>query len=116
MNIEEILKKSNLPIEDKEIKFNEPMNKHSTFKIGGPAECFIKINKEEQLKEILKIAKQNKIPLTIIGSDFTVGYSEAKNSTLLNLIESYSTYDHCDAVDTIKNNGNLEKCIKSNKK
>ena len=53
MNIEEILKKSNLPIEDKEIKFNEPMNKHSTFKIGGPAECFIKINKEEQLKEIL---------------------------------------------------------------
>lgn len=56
------------------------------------------------------------VPLTIIGSDFTVGYSEAKNSTLLNLIESYSTYDHCDAVDTIKNNGNLEKCIKSNKK
>ena len=77
MNIEEILKKSNLPIEDKEIKFNEPMNKHSTFKIGGPAECFIKINKEEQLKEILKIAKQNKIPLTIIGNGSNLLVSDA---------------------------------------
>ena len=76
MNIEEILKKSNLPIEDKEIKFNEPMNKHSTFKIGGPAECFIKINKEEQLKEILKIAKQNKIPLTIIGNGSNILVSD----------------------------------------
>ena len=44
------------------------MKKHTTFKIGGPAECFIKIKTKEELKEILNIAKENKIPVTILGN------------------------------------------------
>ena len=66
MEIEKILKNVQIPKEN--IKYNEPMNKHTTFKIGGPAECFIKINNIEQLKEILKIAKENNIQITIIGN------------------------------------------------
>ena len=107
MNIEEILKKSNLPIEDKEIKFNEPMNKHSTFKIGGPAECFIKINKEEQLKEILKIAKQNKIPLTIIGngSNILVSDEGIKGITLMINIEGIEIEEKKENVEIIAGAG-----------
>lgn len=107
MNIEEILKKSNLPIEDKEIKFNEPMNKHSTFKIGGPAECFIKINKEEQLKEILKIAKQNKIPLTIIGngSNILVSDDGIKGITLMINIEGIEIEEKKENVEIIAGAG-----------
>lgn len=56
------------------------------------------------------------VPLTIIGSDFNIGYSELKNDTFINLIKKYSTYKHCDVVDTIKDNGDVEKCINSNKK
>ena len=68
MNIKEILENSNLTIPKDNILYNEDMKKHTTFKIGGPAECFIKIKTKEELKEILNIAKKNKIPVTILGN------------------------------------------------
>ena len=64
MNITEI---QNL-IPKENIYISEPMSKHTSFKIGGPAECFIKIKTIEQLKDILKYAQKEKIPLTIIGN------------------------------------------------
>ena len=64
MNINEIEK----IISKDKIYINEPMSKHTSFKIGGPAECLIKIQTAGELKEILKIAKQQNIPLTIIGN------------------------------------------------
>ena len=68
MNIKNILENSNLTIPKDNILYNEDMKKHTTFKIGGPAECFIKIKTKEELKEILNIAKENKIPVTILGN------------------------------------------------
>ena len=68
MIIKEILENSNLTIPKDNILYNEDMKKHTTFKIGGPAECFIKIKTKEELKEILNIAKENKIPVTILGN------------------------------------------------
>ena len=66
MDIKKILENSNLPQEN--IKYNEPMKKHTSFKIGGPAECFIKAQKIEEIQEILKLVKENNIPLKIIGN------------------------------------------------
>ena len=66
MNIKKILENSNLPQEN--IKYNEPMKNHTSFKIGGPAECFIKAQKIEEIQEILKLVKENKIPLKVIGN------------------------------------------------
>lgn len=68
MNLKELIEKSNLQIDKDKILYNEPMNKHTTFKIGGPAECFIKIDNIEDLKEIIIFSKENKIPLTVIGN------------------------------------------------
>ena len=68
MNLEEIIKNSNLHIGKDRILFNEPMKKHSTFKIGGPAECLIKVENKEELKEILNVVNKNNIPLTILGN------------------------------------------------
>ena len=44
------------------------MAKHTSFKIGGPADVFIKVDNIEELKEILDLSKKNQIPLTIIGN------------------------------------------------
>ena len=66
MNIKEILKNSEIPQEN--IKYDEPMKKHTSFKIGGPAEYFIQVQKIEEIQEILKIVKENNIPLKIIGN------------------------------------------------
>ena len=54
MELEQKIKKANLNIEEKQIKYNEPMKKHTTFKVGGNAEALITIKKEEELEEICK--------------------------------------------------------------
>lgn len=58
----------NLKIEKEKIRYQEPMKNHTTFKIGGPAECLIKIKTKDDLKEALKTANTKKIPITIIGN------------------------------------------------
>ncbi len=47
---------------------NEPMSKHTSFKIGGPAEIFVKINNVKELKLIIKISKQAEVPITVVGN------------------------------------------------
>ena len=59
---------SELAIAKEKIYYQEPMKKHTTFKIGGPAECLIQIEKKEELKQILEIANRNNIPISVIGN------------------------------------------------
>lgn len=72
MNIDEI----NKIISNEKIFINEPMKKHTSFKIGGPAECLIKIDNTEELKNILKYAQDKNIPLTIIGNGSNILVSD----------------------------------------
>lgn len=50
------------------IYVDEDMKKHTSFKIGGPAEFFVKANNIEQIKAVLQIAKNNNIPLKVFGN------------------------------------------------
>ena len=45
----------NIPKEN--IFINEPMSKHTTFKVGGPADIFIKAKTIEQIKNVLDFCK-----------------------------------------------------------
>lgn len=49
-------------------KIDEPMSNHTSFKIGGTADVFVKISSIEMLKSILKFAKVNDISYIIIGN------------------------------------------------
>ncbi|MBQ5911406.1 MAG: UDP-N-acetylmuramate dehydrogenase [Clostridia bacterium] len=46
---------------------NEKMALHTSFKIGGAADIFLCPENKEQLAEILKTAKENGIPCTMLG-------------------------------------------------
>ena len=50
------------------VKMDEPMSRHTSFKIGGNADIFAKINNVEQLKSILNFGKLNNIKVTVIGN------------------------------------------------
>ena len=52
METEQKNKEKKLNIEQSQIKYDEPMKKHTTFKVGGNADIFITIKKEEELKEV----------------------------------------------------------------
>ena len=48
------------------LKYNEPMSKHTTFKVGGIADTYITVNSKEKLLNVLELLKNEKI--TIIGN------------------------------------------------
>lgn len=50
------------------IMMDEPMKKHVSFRVGGPADILVKPINEEQLKEILLYIKSEEIPYLIIGN------------------------------------------------
>ena len=49
-------------------RFMEPMKRHTTFRIGGPAAVFISPGSEEELREVLNLLKEENIPWTILGN------------------------------------------------
>lgn len=51
-----------------QIYLNEPMSKHTSFKIGGPADIFVKPKNIDELKFIINLTKENNVPLTVIGN------------------------------------------------
>ncbi|MBP3707633.1 MAG: UDP-N-acetylmuramate dehydrogenase [Clostridia bacterium] len=53
------------------------MSKHTSFKIGGCADLFIKIDDVEKLKALLHFAKLNEIKTTIIGNGSNILVKDA---------------------------------------
>ena len=94
MDIKKIIEEAKLKISKDRILYNEPMKKYTTFKIGGPAECLVKIESKEELKEILKLANKNNIPINVIGNGSNVLVLDEGISgiTLIIKIEGVSFY------------------------
>lgn len=68
MNTENIYKQLLNILPEDSIRLNEPMSKHTSIKIGGPADFFIKVKTIEEIKQILKIIKDEKLNYKIIGN------------------------------------------------
>lgn len=46
---------------------NEPMSKHTNFRIGGSVRRFVEVKSVDELKQVLKIARDENIPYFIFG-------------------------------------------------
>ena len=68
LKIIEICQELTKEIPTEQIFMNEPMNKHTTFKVGGNADIFVKVRNIKELMSVIKIAKKNDIHMTIIGN------------------------------------------------
>ena len=66
--MEDIERKLQEFLNKNDILKNEPMSKHTSFKIGCNAEYFIKIRTFQNLKNVLVLANKNNIPVTIVGN------------------------------------------------
>lgn len=64
----DILKELQKNIDKKQILVNELMSKHTSFRIGGKADFFVKIANVTELKFVFELSKTNNIPLTIVGN------------------------------------------------
>lgn len=58
-----------LNIIDKEnIRADEPMKKHISFRVGGPADILVKPTTEEEIKNTIAFLKEENIPYLVIGN------------------------------------------------
>ena len=44
------------------------MKKHTTFRIGGPADYFVTVQSKDEIREILLLCKREQIPYYILGN------------------------------------------------
>lgn len=55
-------------IPEENIHLQEPMAAHTTFRAGGPAECFIEIENAQQLQKIQRYLYQVEYPFVVVGN------------------------------------------------
>ena len=68
MNNMRVCKELTKEIPSEQIYMNDPMSKHTTFRVGGNADIFVKVKNIDELKHIIKIAKKNDVHITVIGN------------------------------------------------
>lgn len=47
---------------------NEPMTRHTSFRIGGAAQWFVVASLEEQVAAVLHLCRESALPLTVVGN------------------------------------------------
>ncbi len=60
-NLKEILS-------DEQVLIMEPMAQHTSFKIGGPADCFVMPESAGQIRRVMKICQEAGIPFFVFGN------------------------------------------------
>ena len=50
-------------IDKEDIKLDEPMKKHISFRVGGPADILVKPRTEEQLSKVIRLLKEENVPI-----------------------------------------------------
>lgn len=66
-------------LSEEQIYLNEPMSKHTSFKIGGMADIFIKPRNIDELKKVVNLAKENSIQTTVIGNGSNLLVKDRRN-------------------------------------
>lgn len=54
------------------------------------------------------------VPLTVIGTDYILGFGDSTKARITNLIDKYSGKDYCDIVSLVKDNKDTEECYLQN--
>lgn len=59
------------------VRVDEPLARHGTFGVGGPADAWITITREEQLLQLSALAAERGWPLMLVGNGTNVLYADA---------------------------------------
>lgn len=59
-----------------DIRLKEPLENHSTFRIGGPADYFYQLKDEEEFSKVLDFCRNQKIPILILGGGSNVLFDD----------------------------------------
>lgn len=85
------------------VKYNEPMSSHTTFRTGGPATVMVTPKDEKELKEIIRICKDNNETYYIIGKGSNLLVADAGINCVV--IKIYRTMDEVVFHELISESG-----------
>lgn len=54
-------------LKKEQIRLQEPMSRHTTFGIGGPADCFLMPSSAEELRQVCRLVRELSLPFFIVG-------------------------------------------------
>ena len=65
---EELGKKLLSILKEEQVKKDEPMKSHTTFRVGGPADYFVTPQTAEEVAKVIEACTQEKVPYYIVGN------------------------------------------------
>lgn len=96
------MKKNFKGIKGIKVMENEPLKRHTSFKIGGNAKFFIKVYNQKALLAVMKVIKKYKMKYLIIGEGTNILFSDKGfNGVVIKLMGSFRK---------IKNSANVFLC------
>ena len=63
------------------IKIDEPMKRHTSFKVGGSADILVTPVSIFQLSEILKLCKRENVPILVMGNGTNLIVSDKESGS-----------------------------------
>lgn len=87
----EIIKNFGKIVPEENILVDEPMSRHTTFRTGGPASCFIRIGSVEQLQQMLAYLNKLEQEYYIVGNGSNLLVSDkGYNGVILSMTGAYN--------------------------
>lgn len=92
------------------VRLHEPMKKHTTFRIGGPADYYLCPHSTEELQKILQICRENKLEFFILGNGSNLLVSDkGYRGAVIQLWKNFSDIETEDNTITVKAGALLSK-------
>lgn len=92
------------------VRLHEPMKKHTTFRIGGPADYYLCPHSTEELQKILQICRENKLEFFILGNGSNLLVSDkGYRGVVIQLWKNFSDIETEDNTITVKTGALLSK-------
>ena len=86
-------------LDEKQIMLDEPMSRHTTFRIGGTADYFLMPETYEELGAILKICNEEKMPCFILGNGSNLLVSDdGYRGVVIQMFRNMSAVEVCGRV------------------
>lgn len=71
---------------------DEPLYKHTTYRVGGPAKLFVKVKNLEALIQIIKYCRKHRIQLFVIGRGSNLLFSDKSFQGIIISLEQFNQY------------------------
>jgi UDP-N-acetylmuramate dehydrogenase len=82
------------------VRRNEPLSRHSTFGVGGPADVWVSLDKQDDLIQLVRLCTEQHWPLLIVGNGTNLLFADAgvRGIVARVALSTYTIEDHGDGT------------------